>query len=128
MKLDRIEHIDYFEGATIFWADLSEAPQELQDLARALDGSEYDPMRFGMCIHHDVATGEWSVVTDTDLSTGENCNVFYIDKEGDKYWFKADLTQDFVLLVFMECKRAAVKSNGDPMEGSCPIIDLPKQP
>lgn len=108
MKLNGIEHYDHFETETVFWLDISDLPGAIQDQAREIDGGEYDDRRFGICAIYDWGEKAFDLITDTDLSTGESRNVFYIDLDGDKHWFKTDLDAAFIQRVFAACCRTEV--------------------
>ena len=48
MKFEQIEHYDHFDTETIFWADITDMPETIQNKAREIDGAGYDPLRFGV--------------------------------------------------------------------------------
>lgn len=106
MKYNGIEHFDRFEDEVIFWVDITDVPQAIQDKAKSMDGENYTAECFGMCVCYDSENQNFDVVTDTDLSTGDSRNIYYIDNKGDKNWFQADMPQTFVHEVFAACNRA----------------------
>lgn len=106
MKYNGIEHFDQFEGEVIFWVDITDVPQAIQDKAKTIDGENYSADCFGMCVYYDRDNKNFDVVTDTNLNTGDSRNLYYIDNQGDKNWFQADMSQTFVHEVFAACNRA----------------------
>lgn len=105
MEFNGIEHYDQFEDETIFWTIITDVPQVIQNEAKAIDREEYSSDCFGMCVCYDKENKKFDVVTDTDLSTGASCNLYYIDNDGDKHWFQADMPQSFVYQVFAACNQ-----------------------
>lgn len=104
MKFKRIEHFDHFDTETILWADISCVPEEIQRNAREIDGEEYNPNGFGVCIYYSWSKREFDVVTNTDLEYNKSQNIYYIDINGDKHWFEAELPQEFMNEVFAACR------------------------
>lgn len=111
MQFNGIEHFDLFDDVTIFWAEISDLPEAIQNKARKIDGGEYRADCFGMCAAYDLTTKEFAIVTDTDPSTGDYSNIYYVDDNGDKHWFKADITPEFVNQIFSECAKIQEKEN-----------------
>jgi len=105
LKFNGIEHFDHFTDETIFWAEISDVPAAIQEEAKKIDGDEYHALCFGMCICYDWAEKEFAIVTDTDLSTGSPCNIYYIDNDGDKHWFQMHIPDEFARQVFAVCGR-----------------------
>ena len=105
MKFDQIEHYDHFDTETIFWADISDMPEVLQGKAREIDGAEFNPSCFGVCVIYDWAKKEFDMIVDVDPSTGKHCNVYYIDTDGEKHWFKAELAPEFTQEIFAACDK-----------------------
>lgn len=48
MRLDGVEHWDHFQDETIYWLDLSDMPEPIQQAARRIDGKAYNDRCFGM--------------------------------------------------------------------------------
>ena len=42
MRLDGVEHWDHFQDETIYWLDLSDMPEPIQQAARRIDGKAYE--------------------------------------------------------------------------------------
>lgn len=104
MKFKRIEHDDAFEGdVTIFWIDISDPPQELQDIAKEIDGCDYNPEAFGVCVNYSFAEKKFYVVVDLGETEDDRRNIFYIDRDGDKHWFETEIPQELVDHIFEEC-------------------------
>lgn len=104
MKFDGIEHSDRFEEERIFWVELSSVPEHIQKQAREIDGEEYAPDAFGACVQHDLQTDELCFVTDTDPETGAGQNIFYIDNDGEKHWFPAEIPNVLTAQIFKACR------------------------
>lgn len=50
MEFKQVEHYDCFPDETVYWAEITDPPQEIQDRAREIDGETYDPNGFGLCV------------------------------------------------------------------------------
>ena len=107
MEFNGIEHYDVFKGdVIIFWADISDPPKEIQAIAQEIDGSDFDPHGFGVCVNYSFVDKEFYLVLDTGCagaSEGEERNLFYIDQGGDKHWLKTDIPQELLDRIFEEC-------------------------
>ena len=104
MRLDGVEHWDHFQDETIYWLDLSDMPEPIQQAARRIDGKAYNDRCFGICVVHDLATNEYAVVTESGTSPEVDRNIFYVDNNGDKHWFQADLPDTLVKEMFSCCE------------------------
>ena len=107
LEFNGIEHYDVFEGdVIIFWADISDPPKEIQAIAQEIDGSDFDPHGFGVCVNYSFVDKEFYLVLDmgcAGASEGEERNLFYIDQGGDKHWLKTDIPQELLDRIFEEC-------------------------
>lgn len=112
MKFDGIEHCDLFDDESIFWTELSDAPMSIQNIAKEIDGENYDPRCFGMCICQDIDSKQFEVVQDIDISTGITKNIFYIDNDGEKHWLHAELSKEFINQAFAACGRMIAGKEG----------------
>ena len=112
MKFNGVEHFDLFEDEIIFWAEIHDPPQAIQDAAKKIDHQEYDPKRFGVCIYLGTGTNEFDMITDSDPSTGESRNLYYIDVDGDKHWFQAELPEPLLQEIYAECRQALTEMDG----------------
>lgn len=106
MKLKQVEHYDVFGDEITFWLEVSDMTQAIQDKAREIDGENFSPDCFGICVGYEAESGEFSLSTDGRDWTGAACNVYYIDNDGDKHWFHADMTQAFLKQIFAACNEA----------------------
>lgn len=106
MKFAHVEHLDDFDYEILFWVDICDVCEALQDEARKIDGDQYSRDCFGICVNYDAKTERFYLVTETDPDTQEPRSVYYIDNDGDKHWFPAEITQDFCIETFTECLRA----------------------
>ena len=105
MKLKQIEHYDCFPDATLYLAEISDPPQEIQNQAREIDGEEYSPDGFGVCVFHDLSTHEFAIMTETAYPTNESRTIYYIDTDGDKHWFKTDLAEELLKEIYDTCEK-----------------------
>lgn len=105
LKFNGIEHFDRFEDGIIYWAEISDVPDAIQSKAQQIDGPAYNSNCFGLCVCYDTATNKFELVTDTDLSTGNSRNIYYIDNDGNKHWYKSDLAPAFIEQIFGTCDR-----------------------
>ena len=107
MEFNGIEHYDVFEGdVIIFWANISDPPKEILAIAQEIDGSDFDPHGFGVCVNYSFVDKEFYLVLDmgcAGASEGEERNLFYIDQGGDKHWLKTDIPQELLDRIFEEC-------------------------
>lgn len=107
MEFERIEHYDVFEGdVIIFWADISGLPNEIRDIAQEIDGCDFNPNGFGVCVNYSFAEQDFYLVTDMGYigaPEDDRRNIFYIDQNGDKHWLKTDIPQELLDRVFEEC-------------------------
>lgn len=108
MKFDRIGQYDHIEDVTVFWVEISDLPQDIQDEAKLIDGKAYDPECFGMCIYYNWTREKFVIATDAD--TGNVRNIFYVDDNGDNHWFKAEIPQEFADEVFAACNKINVET------------------
>lgn len=108
MEFKGIEHYDIFpDDVIIFWADVSNPPKEIQAAAREIESWDFSPNCFGLCVNYSFAAKKCYLVTDTGNSPEDCRNIFYIDQDGDKHWFRADIPQDLLNQVFDECGKIA---------------------
>ena len=104
MEFNRIEHYDVFPGDVIvFWADISNPPEEVQSAARDIEPWNYSPNCFGLCVNYSFAAKEFYLVTDTGASPEDCRTIFYTDQDGGKHWFRADISQELLDQIFTEC-------------------------
>lgn len=87
MKIRCIEHVDDFnEKEHIFWLEVDNVPKEFIERAKSIDREEFLETCFGICV---MCNGDdWCVCAD-----GPNCELFYIDNEGEKHWMEYKLTE-----------------------------------
>jgi len=108
MEFKGIEHYDIFpDDVIIFWADVSNPPKEIQAAAREIESWNFSPNCFGLCVNYSFAAKKCYLVTDTGNSPEDCRNIFYMDQDGDKHWFRADIPQDLLNQVFDECGKTA---------------------
>ena len=108
MEFKGIEHYDIFpDDVIIFWADVSNPPKEIQAAAREIESWNFSPNCFGLCVNYSFAAKKCYLVTDTGNSPEDCRNIFYMDQDGDKHWFRADIPQDLLNQVFDACGKTA---------------------
>ena len=105
LKLNGIGSNEHFDGVSAFTAEISGLPQSIQDEAKKIDGEAYNASCFEMYIYYDLETGAFTVSTEKDPATGEDCNVYYVDDNGDKHWFKVEMPEEFTSEVFAACTK-----------------------
>ncbi len=116
MEFIKIEHFQHFDDETVFYAEVSGLPENIQVAARRMDGAEYDPKGFGVCVGYDGATGKLSVSRDRDPATGENGNLYYVDKDGDYRWFEAEITEELTKRIFAACGKILAKERPSALD------------
>ena len=104
MKFHEIETVELSQDYTIFEAVLSDMPEAVQDKAKEIDGQEYDAQGFGACVGYDIAKNNFFFFTDEDTVTG-NGNIFYVDDEGDRHWFRVEIGDELTKQIFDACNR-----------------------
>lgn len=104
LKFDDTGHYDDFDDEVIFWIELSDLPQKIQNIAKKIDGENYVDTCFGACISYDKMTKEFSIATE------QNKSIYYVDNNGDKTWFKVDLIDEFKKQIFEECNKILLKT------------------
>ena len=103
MKFKEIETVDPCKDVVIYWAALSDVPEAVQNRAREIDGQEYDGEGFGLCVGYDLAKKEFFIFTDEDPATGGN--IYYVNKDGDRRWFRVEIGAELTKQVFDACDR-----------------------
>lgn len=106
LEVLQIEHYDFLGDVIAFWVDISGVPQAIQDKARQIDGGNFNPDCFGVCVNYDFEQGEFVVVVDTELSAEHPGNIYYIDIAGEKHWFSTKLSKPFIEQLFLACADA----------------------
>ena len=107
LEFNGIEHYDVFEDdVIIFWIDVSGPPEEIRSIAQEIDGCNFNPYGFGVCVNYSYVDKEFYLVTDahnTEAPEDGPCNIFYTDQDGDKLWLKTDISQELLDRIFTEC-------------------------
>lgn len=87
MKVRCIEHVDKFnENEYVFWLEVDAVPKEFIEKAKQIDGEEFLETCFGICVMCNE--NDWCICQDD-----ADCELFYIDNEGKKHWFKCKLIE-----------------------------------
>lgn len=77
MTFKGVEDFDDLDTESIYWVAVSGVPERFVNEAKRIDGAEYSGGCFGMCIQHNLETGEFSVV---EGSPGHG--LYYVDNRG----------------------------------------------
>lgn len=128
MEFKGIEHYDVFDDdVIIFWADIAGLPEEIQAIAREIDGCGFDPDRFGVCVNYSFAEKKFYLVTDMGESEDDLRNIFYIEQDGDKHWLKTDIPPELWDRVVKECGRVVSEGGFElPRAATEPEVDEAK--
>lgn len=88
MKIKGMEHVDNFGLLeNTCWLAVDDVPECFIKEAKKIDGENYSENCFGICV---IQTEDgWFVCEDSP-----NCELFYIDNDGDKHWMEYSLTND----------------------------------
>lgn len=103
MKFKEIETVDLCEDVAVYWGVLTDAPEAVQGRAREIDGTEYDHQGFGVCVGYDFAKKEFFIFTDNDSIA--DANIYYVDKDGNKRWFRVEVGDELTKQIFDACAR-----------------------
>lgn len=98
MKIKIMEHYDEFDEAVVCWLEVEDVPDSFKRLARNIDRENYSESCFGICVGCDE--DGWYVCQDAP-----NCELFYVDNNGDKHWMSYVLTEAENAEVIEYCKR-----------------------
>lgn len=77
MTFKGVEDFDDLDTESIYWVAVSGVPERFVNEAKRIDGAEYSGECFGICIQHNLETGEFSVV---EGSPGHG--LYYVDNLG----------------------------------------------
>lgn len=105
MRLVGIEHCDDFDNEAVFWIEVFDLPSKIQDEAKRIDGEDYDPNCFGMCVSYDVESNEFNLAPDVADTT-----VYYVNNNGDKTWFFVEIGEDFLHELYSMCECEYLKN------------------
>lgn len=104
MKFNEIETVVLLQDVTIYWVALSDMPEAVQDRAKEIDAQEYDAQGFGACAGYDFAKNEFFFFTEEGSAT-RNGNIFYVDTDGDRHWFRVEIGDELTKQIFDACNR-----------------------
>lgn len=109
MRFKGIEAVDTYEDVIVYWADLLDMPEAVQDRARKIDGEECKDQRFGVCVGYSFTEKEFFVFTDRNpLPLMHDGNVYYFDIDDDFHWLQAEIGDELTDLtkqIFNACNR-----------------------
>ena len=87
MKVKQMEHYDVFCADIVCWLEVEDVPDYFKFCAQNIDGEAYMESCFGICVGKDE--DGWYVCQD-----GSQCELFYIDDDGEKNWMPYVLTDE----------------------------------
>ena len=107
MKLNTLFIIYNFYGYYICWLEVIDVPKTFIKQAKLIDGENYNPSCFGICVTKSIDGGEfWNVITESFI--GE---LFYIDNYGTKHWMRYELTEEEEIQAIEFCKNYIKENN-----------------
>ena len=96
ISFNGIEHYDNFGDSVIFWCVAGDVPKKYINKAKRIDGDDYLDACFGACVVFD-AEGFHMCQEEVD------CELYYIDNDGDKHWFDKKFTNAEAKQFFEAC-------------------------
>ena len=111
MEIIQVEHCNFESDAITFWVDISGVPQSIQEEAQQIDGNNFDPDCFGICVTYVLEERRFYVVVDTELSVKHPGNIYYAGIKKKKNWFAAELPESFVKQLFLACTEATANES-----------------
>lgn len=98
MKIDYVNYVDDFDADEhVFWLVVIDVPEEFIKKAKEVDGEDFESGCFSICIYHNE--DEWDVERD-----GYKHELFYVCNDGDRIWFKYELTEEEKNVAIDLCK------------------------
>lgn len=98
MKITKIEHVDDFgTRERVCWLEVTDVPKEFEKAAKKIDKKNYNSNCFGVCVGKDEEG--WYISQDS-----LNCELFYIDNDGDKHWMEYTLDAQETDAAIKMCK------------------------
>lgn len=94
------EHTDDFDGDKVFWIQIHEfgIPEDIKDAAKSIDEENYINDGYGVCVNYNADANEFHVVEDAP-----GCELYYVDNNGDKHWFKYSLSEMETYMIISKC-------------------------
>lgn len=98
ITISGIEHWDNFGDSVIFWCecDIEGIPQKYIKEAKKIDGENYNEGCFGACVIFD--SDGFHMCQDSP-----ECELYYIDNDGDKHWIEKIFTEKETKEFFEAC-------------------------
>lgn len=97
MKVKTMEHYDKFDSDVVCWLEVKDVSNYFKRLAKQIDKEHYLDDCFGICVGRDE--DGWYVCQDSP-----NCELFYVDNNGEKHWMSYVLTEDEKAEAIEYCK------------------------
>jgi hypothetical protein len=105
VKFDSRIDFDQFEDIVVFWITLSEPTQSnIVEQAKLADKENYDTDCFGTCVVFDITSRQFGFSPDEP-----GTNIFYIDNDGHRHWYAADMSWFFQRRLFSACKKVLIE-------------------
>ena len=101
MKINCAINIDRFDENYICWMEVKDISESFIKQAQEIDGENYEPSCFGICVTKTTDGGEFWCVT-TESHGGQ---LFYIDNWGTKHWLEYKLTEEEENQAIEFCKK-----------------------
>lgn len=98
MKIKQMEHWDTFDSEIVCWLEVEDISDYFKFLGKQIDGEAYLESCFGICVVCDE--DGWYVCQDSP-----NCELFYIDDDGEKHWMPYVLTESENKEAIEYCKK-----------------------
>lgn len=109
MKFKGIEAVDTYGNLIVYWADLLDMPEAVQNRARKIDGEGRKGQRFGVCVGYNFTEKEFFIFTDKNpVPPAYDGNVYYFDADNDFHWLQVEIGNELTDLtkqIFNACDR-----------------------
>ena len=102
IKIKCIDHIDDFGNDKVFTIVLQEVSL-YKNRAMKIDKENYSSDCFGLIVNYDADENEYCICQDEF-----DCEIFYVDNNGDKHWFNYKLSEDEANEIIECCKNDTV--------------------
>lgn len=112
MKIAKMEQCDKFDdNEYVCWVEVKEIPDQFIQEAKEIDGKNYEPTCFGICVEQDE-TG-WFVYREIP-----ECDLYYIENYGNRCWMKYVLSEKERNEAIEFCKNYIKENEGQVFDRS----------
>ncbi len=116
MKCTGIAECVHCEDELLFYLEVANPPQHIQDEARRIDGEDYMPSCFGTCVKYALYEKTFELSPDM-----QGTDIYYEPNEGNRVWFAAGATEEFMKEAISLCEASLEaelsKLNQKPEQG-----------